>query len=76
MRSSAIAEIAMQTVPITPLTVTLPTAEMMSGLSRWTLRRRAIDGTLETVLVGGRRLVVVESLKKLLGVDEGKVKAK
>jgi hypothetical protein len=73
MPLSATAEIAMQTAPITPLTVSLPTAEMMSGLSRWTLRRRAVDGTLETVLVGGRRLVVVESLKKLLGIDQGKV---
>jgi hypothetical protein len=66
----------MHTTPITPLTVSLPTAEMMSGLSRDTLRRRASDGALETVLVGGRRLVVVESLKKLLGIEEGKVTAK
>jgi hypothetical protein len=53
-----------------PLTVTLATARTMSGLSRSTLLRRADDGKLDTRLVCGRRLVVVASLKKLLGIEQ------
>jgi hypothetical protein len=53
-----------------PLTVTLAEATRMSGLSRSTLLRRADDGTLETRAVCGRRLVVVESLRKLLGLEK------
>lgn len=58
-----------------PITVTLAGAQSMSGLSRATLLRRAEEGVLETRKVFGRRLVVVESLRRLLGVDvqqEGK----
>jgi len=54
---------------LTPqLTVTLQNASFMSGLSRSTLLRRASDGSLSTVSVGGRRLVVVASLRALLGL--------
>lgn len=61
------------TQQVSPITVTLATASFMSGLSRSTLLRRADEGSLETLLVGGRRLVLVASLKKMLGVDEGQV---
>ena len=60
----------MQTTTTSPLTVTLTTASFMTGLSRSTLLRRADDGSLKTVLVHGRRLVVVDSLRKLLGLDQ------
>jgi hypothetical protein len=54
----------------TPFTVTLDNATALSGLSRSTLLRRADEGVLETRLVAGRRLVVVTSLKKLLGLQD------
>jgi hypothetical protein len=60
----------MQISPAIPLTVTLQTASFMSGLSRSTLLRRADDGTLSSVLVGGRRLIHVDSLRHLLGLPE------
>jgi len=50
---------------------TLPDAEQMSGLSRSTLRRRAAEGKLTTTKVGGRRLVVAESLRRLLAAETG-----
>jgi excisionase family DNA binding protein len=48
------------------ITVTLRDAARMSGLSRSTLLRRADDGQLKTVRVGGRRLVKVDSLRELV----------
>lgn len=60
---------------VAPFTVTLATAQFMSGLSRSTLLRRAEEGMLVTILVGGRRLIVVDSLKKMLGVSEQHVAA-
>jgi len=52
------------------LTVTLRVATAVSGLSRSTLLRRAVEGELETTLVHGRRLVHLASLKKLVGVTD------
>jgi hypothetical protein len=49
--------------------VTLTKATELSGLSRSTLIRRANEGRLKTVSVCGRRLVVVESLRQLLGLE-------
>jgi hypothetical protein len=57
---------------LTPITVTLATAQFMTGLSRATLLRRADEGELDTVKVHGRRLIVVSSLKRLLGLDQQK----
>jgi hypothetical protein len=53
-----------------PLTVTLAEATRMSGLSRSTLLRRADAGELETRAICNRRLIVVRSLRKLLGFDD------
>jgi predicted site-specific integrase-resolvase len=49
-----------------PLTITFKQASELSSLSVGTLRRHAREGNLRTVLVGGRRLVVSESLRQLL----------
>jgi hypothetical protein len=38
----------------------------LSGLSRWSIYRLMKDGTLESRLVNGRRLVVMASLRALL----------
>ena len=57
------------------LTVTLHDASHISGLSRSTLLRRADQGLLETRNVCGRRLVVLASLRKLLGFESGKQEA-
>jgi hypothetical protein len=64
-----------QPVIAEPLTVTLAEAQVMSGLSRMTLLRRADAGELETRLICNRRLVVVSSLRKMLGFDPTEVAA-
>ncbi len=51
--------------------VTLSAATQMSGLSRMTLLRKDAEGILETRKICGRRLVVVDSLRKLLGLNDG-----
>jgi excisionase family DNA binding protein len=52
-----------------PLTYTLSDAATVSGLSKSTLYRRAAEGRLHMVRVGGRRLVSAASLRALVGVD-------
>jgi hypothetical protein len=53
----------------------LAEAQAMSVLSRMTLLRRADAGELETRLICNRRLVVVSSLRKMLGFDPTEVAA-
>jgi hypothetical protein len=53
------------------LTITLAEASRISGLSQATLRRRAAEGRLTLRRVGGRTLVLYESLARLLGVEAG-----
>ena len=62
-------------VPAGALTVTLRDAAAISGLSTATLRRRAREGALETRRIGGRRLIVVASLRRLLGIGEAAERA-
>jgi excisionase family DNA binding protein len=45
-------------------------AARLSGLSRATLRRRAAEGRLKLVRVGGRTLIPADSLKRLLDIAE------
>ena len=52
-----------------PITVTLQEAARLTGLSQATLRRRAAEGRLTLRRVGGRTLVIYESLARLLGAD-------
>lgn len=49
------------------LSYTLPDAARLSGLSVATLRRRAADGTIRLIRVGGRTLVPGDSLRTMLG---------
>jgi hypothetical protein len=49
--------------------ITLRKATELTGLSRSSLLRRADEGKLKTVFVSGRRLVVVDSLRRLIGLD-------
>jgi len=56
-------------VPASAITITLRDAAALSGLSVATLRRRAREGALESKRVGGRRLIVAASLRRLLGVE-------
>ena len=51
------------------ITVTLAEASRLSGLSQATLRRRAAEGRLTLRKVGGRTLVLYESLARLLGAE-------
>jgi hypothetical protein len=46
----------------------------LTGLSRSSLLRRADEGKLKTVFVSGRRLVIVESLRRL-GLESTNQKA-
>jgi hypothetical protein len=50
------------------LTFTLADAARLSGLSQATLRRRAAEGSLRLVKVGGRTLVDAASLRRMLSV--------
>jgi hypothetical protein len=52
-----------------PLTVPLPEATRIFGLSRSTLLRAGARGDIEIKKVLGRNLVVVKSLKKLIGLE-------
>jgi hypothetical protein len=56
--------------PVPVLTVTVRTAAEITGLSRSTILRRAVEGELRTVLCHGRRLVDLASLKQMLGMAE------
>jgi hypothetical protein len=55
--------------PAGALTFTLRQAAALSGLSPATLRRRARDGSLLLVKVGGRTLVNGASLRRMLGAE-------
>jgi excisionase family DNA binding protein len=55
--------------PAHALAYTLEDAARVSGLSQPTLRRRAAEGRLTLVKVGGRTLVHADSLKRLLGLE-------
>jgi hypothetical protein len=50
---------------------TLADAERMSGLSQASLRRRAAEGHLKLLKIGGRRLVSGTSLRHLLKAEVG-----
>jgi hypothetical protein len=49
-----------------PITITVPETKRLSGLGHTKLWELIGDGTLETVSVGRRRLVIYASLCKLL----------
>ena len=55
------------TVDNAPLTVTVANAGTMSGLSVATLYRLIERGELDTIKIGRRRLVRVDSIKRLVG---------
>ena len=50
-----------------PITVTVANAGTMSGLSVATLYRLIERGELDTIKIGRRRLVRVDSIKRLVG---------
>lgn len=54
---------------VQPLTVSVDDAQVISGLGRTTLYRLIEAGQLETTKLGRRRLVRVDSLKKLIGAE-------
>jgi len=54
-------------VGVSPLTVSIAHARVMSGLSIPTLYRLIKRGELDTVTVGRRRLVKIESINRLVG---------
>ena len=54
-----------------PLTVTIPVARRQSGLGTTTIWKLIGEGTLATVRVGRRRLIVYQSLLRLLTPENG-----
>ncbi|MDW8399102.1 MAG: excisionase family DNA-binding protein [Acetobacteraceae bacterium] len=57
-------------IPFGRLTYTLDEAAAVTGLSTSTLRRRAAEGALRLVRVGGRTLVPADALHRLVGIDQ------
>jgi excisionase family DNA binding protein len=49
-----------------PITVTIPNAREISGLGNSTIWKLISEGRLDTVSVGRRRLILYDSLEKLL----------
>jgi excisionase family DNA binding protein len=49
-----------------PIAVTIPTARRISGLGNSTIWKLISEGRLDTVSVGRRRLILYDSLEKLL----------
>lgn len=54
------------------LLVSIPAASAALGLGRTSIYKLINDGNLETVLIGSRRLVRVESLRRVAG-ERGRV---
>jgi excisionase family DNA binding protein len=52
-----------------PIAVTVPQARRLSGLGYTTIWRLIREGTLATVRIGRRRLVLFDSLRRLLSPD-------
>lgn len=57
-------------VPVARLAYTLSEAAVVTGLSVSSLRRRAAEGALRLIRVGGRTLVPADSLRRLVGLDQ------
>ena len=60
-----------QVATTAPMAVSVAGAAAMMGLSKPTVWRMAARGELQTAKVGGRRLVLIASIRQCLGtVDE------
>jgi excisionase family DNA binding protein len=55
-----------KTEAIEPITATIPTASLISGLGRTTIYQRIKEGKIEAIKSGDRTLIVVESLREYL----------
>jgi excisionase family DNA binding protein len=53
-----------------PITLAVNDAAKALGISRVTLYKHINSGAIETVRLGGRRLVKVASLRRLAGLDQ------
>jgi hypothetical protein len=53
-----------------PKTCSVRAAEVMTSLSRGTLKKYLKDGTLDSIKVGKRRLIYVASIDKMLGIAQ------
>lgn len=50
-----------------PISVSVPMAAQMTSLSRSRMYELVADGSVKSTMVGGRRVVLVSSLKELVG---------
>lgn len=53
-----------------PLTCSVDEAARALGVGRVTIYRRINDGIIESVRFGGRRLVKIDSVRRLVGADQ------
>jgi excisionase family DNA binding protein len=58
---------------VTPLAVSVRTTRQLTGLGTTKIYALLADGTLESVKVGDRRLILLTSIKKLLTPPESGV---
>jgi predicted DNA-binding transcriptional regulator AlpA len=63
-------EIYMSKAPITPISVSIPDAGKMLGVSRSRAWELAKEGKIKTVMIGHRRVALVSSLRALVGETE------
>ncbi|MGO1075930.1 hypothetical protein [Inquilinus sp. CA228] len=54
---------------VIPITITVQRAQAESGLSMVTIYDRINDGSLETTVVGARRLIYYDSFLRMLGLN-------
>lgn len=57
----------MNKTPIEPIAVSVPDAARMISLSRSRTYELVADGTIKTKMIGSRRVVLVSSLRELVG---------
>jgi excisionase family DNA binding protein len=57
------------------LTCTVRKAEQLSGVGRTTIYKAIGDGRLVSTKVGRRRLIILASLRQMLGVDRAETVA-
>lgn len=53
--------------PVSPISVSVRDAAKMIGLGKSRLYELINDGTIRSTTIGGRRLVLVSSLRELVG---------
>ena len=51
---------------VEPITITVEGAAEMTGMSPWWIRKGCSDGSIQSCCLGGRRMIAVSALRKLI----------